>query len=375
MKKIILNLSILTGLMLISCERADLPQEQNASNDNSLTLRQRQSSMFSYIQSARINNDVNCENNILIFPSWNHYWETIDRLDQMVERECDAFDSNVPNNISEDRYNALADAVGFDENNTLRRFEEDLAFCSLRRKIERLETAWLNRQGDRDWDATTDPDNHFIGDPAERTLLSANAEVIIGDEKKGYVYYKFLDDKGNRIEVLNNDRDAISQVSQGKIPSNNPNVVVVNPGRVSAYNCASSVSQNVYEFSGIYRFKRTSEVTQATWFTPSKIISKTIGYKKINGVWKRARLLIAVGINGQNRNASGLAYINCIQERSIHLYKERKRRQVTVKTVNTANIPIIGVPRNFTFQDNKLFSYHKRGPLSVNKDFYDMANF
>jgi hypothetical protein len=74
MKKIILSLSFLAGLVLVSCESADQSQEQNANNDNSLMRRQRQSSMFNYIQSTRIESDVNCENNILIFPSWRHYW-------------------------------------------------------------------------------------------------------------------------------------------------------------------------------------------------------------------------------------------------------------------------------------------------------------
>ena len=82
MKRILLNFSILLGLVVVSCDNADLSQEQNAINDNSLT--QRQSSMFSYIESTQINNGVDCENNILIFPTWEKYWETIEVLDQMI---------------------------------------------------------------------------------------------------------------------------------------------------------------------------------------------------------------------------------------------------------------------------------------------------
>lgn len=70
MKRILLNFSILLGLVVVSCDNADLSQEQNAINDNSLT--QRQSSMFSYIESTQINNGVDCENNILIFPTWEN---------------------------------------------------------------------------------------------------------------------------------------------------------------------------------------------------------------------------------------------------------------------------------------------------------------
>jgi hypothetical protein len=386
MKKIILSLSFLAGLVLVSCESADQSQEQNANNDNSLMRRQRQSSMFNYIQSTRIESDVNCENNILIFPSWRHYWETIDRLDQMVDRDCEAFDSTVPNNISEDRYDILADAAGFDEDNVLRRFETDLAFCSLRSKIESLETAWLDRQGDREWDANSDPDNHFIDDQTERTLLSPNAEVIVGDERRGYVYYKFLDDEGSRIEVLNNDRDAISQVSRGRIPTGNPNVVVVRPEKESDSNkCKRKVTEYAYEISGANRLKRTSKVRPAfgticsnnscVSLVASRIVSKTNGYKKKkNGGWKRARLLIAAGINGQIPNVPGSAYIDCIEENNPRHFKEQRRRKVKVVVKSTTNIAPVGTPRryNFSLQDNKLFSYHKRGNLIVNKDYYDM---
>jgi hypothetical protein len=368
MKKIILSLSILVGLMAVSCERADLPQEQNANNDNSLMRRQRQSSMFNYIQSTRIDNGVNCENNILIFPSWDDYWKTVERLDEMVESDCKVFDSTVPNNISEERYNTLADAAGFDEDNVLRRFEEDLAFCSLRSKIESLERVWLSRQGDRGWDANADPDNHFIQDQAERALLSSNGEVIVNDGTRGYVYYKFLNDKGNRIEVINNDLKAISQVSQGKIPTENPNVIVVTPGTTRAsYGCRTTLYEGSYEFSGLYAIKRSSWVEHPHWFSPSKIISKTRGYKKINGVWRPSRLLITVGINGQSSNTSGTAYVNCNQERTLHLFKEKRRRLVSVKTAN----PLFSL-QYFGIRDNKLYSYHKRGNLIVNKDFYDM---
>lgn len=82
MKRILLNFSILLGFVVVSCDNADLSQEQTAKNDNSLM--QRQSSMFSYIESTQINNGVDCENNILIFPTWEKYWETIEVLDQMI---------------------------------------------------------------------------------------------------------------------------------------------------------------------------------------------------------------------------------------------------------------------------------------------------
>ena len=299
MKKTFLTFSILIGLLIVSCEKADLSQEQNANNDSSLM--QKQSSMFNYIKSTQINNGVECENNILIFPTWDKYWGTIDQLDVMIDSDCDAFDATVPNNVTDDQYDALADAVGFDEDNVLRKFEEDLEFCSLRRKIEGEEATWLDQQGDGQWDANADPDNHFIDDETERTLLSENAEVIIGDKKRGYTYYKFVDDEGNWIEVSNADLNVISQIaqqiSQGSIPTNNPNVTVVTPKRdeQSGYSCKDKVKEVKYEEIGGDRLKRISKVRPSfgtncnanpcTSVFPSKVKAKTKGYKRKNGRW------------------------------------------------------------------------------------------
>lgn len=243
MKKIILSIAILSGFLILSCDNNEILQDSNSITKNSDAL-QRQSSMIGDVESMYIEGLGNegCGNNILIFSTWDKYWATIEELDEMIESECDAFDATVPNNVTDDEYDALALAAGFDEDNALIKFEQDLDFCSLRSKINTLENAWLDLQGDGVWDANADPDNHFIDDETERTLLSYNAEVIIGDSKRGYVYYKFLNDTGDWIEVHNMDLEAIAQVSQGNIPVDNPNVVVVKP-QASGNSCKDKVKE------------------------------------------------------------------------------------------------------------------------------------
>ena len=101
---------------------------------------------------------------------------------------------------------------------------------------------------------------------------------------------------------------------------------------------------------------------------------KTKGYKKKNGKWKARRLWIAAGINGVIQLEHGLLYIDCASENKVHKFKEKRRRRVKVKTTTTTYIPIAGTPQRFNnaLQDDKIFSYHKKGNLIVNKDFYDM---
>ena len=383
MKRILLNFSILLGFVVVSCDNADLSQEQTAKNDNSLM--QRQSSMFSYIESTQINNGVDCENNILIFPTWEKYWETIEVLDQMIENDCNSFDATVPNSITDDQYDALADAAGFDEDNVLRKFEEDLAFCSLRRKIEILENDWLDQQGDGQWDINADPDNHFIDDETERTLLSQNVEVIIGDKKNGYVYYKFIDDEGSWIEVHNNDTQAISQVSQGIIPTNNSNVVVVKPKEENnSGTCKSKVKEVAYEVSGSDRLKRISKIRResgikfsstgnvSTSIFKSKIKAKTKGYRKKNGKWRCRRTWITAGLDVYDIYSTGNGFDTCNDAIEINKFKEKRRRRVKVKRKIDTFVGVLSDIHYFTVQNDKLFSFHKKGNLIINKDFYDM---
>ena len=383
MKRILLNFSILLGFVVVSCDNADLSQEQTAKNDNSLM--QRQSSMFSYIESTQINNGVDCKNNILIFPTWEKYWETIEVLDQMIENDCNSFDATVPNSITDDQYDALADAAGFDEDNVLRKFEEDLAFCSLRRKIEILENDWLDQQGDGQWDINADPDNHFIDDETERTLLSQNVEVIIGDKKNGYVYYKFIDDEGSWIEVHNNDTQAISQVSQGIIPTNNSNVVVVKPKEENnSGTCKSKVKEVAYEVSGGDRLKRISKIRResgikfsstgnvSTSIFKSKIKAKTKGYRKKNGKWRCRRTWITAGLDVYDIYSTGNGFDTCNDAIEINKFKEKRRRRVKVKRKIDTFVGVLSDIHYFTVQNDKLFSFHKKGNLIINKDFYDM---
>lgn len=383
MKKILLKSIILLGLVVISCDKGELSKEPK----NDITSFQKQSNLFNYIESTHIDNGGSeCANNILIFPTWDKYWETIDKLDQMIDNDCDAFDATVPNGISDDSYDALADAAGFDEDNVLRKFEQDLEFCSLRQKIETLENNWLDQQGDGVWDVNADPDNHFIDDETERALLSYDAEVIIGNKKDGFVYYKFLDDVGNYIEVHNGDSVAISQVSQGNIPTNNPNVVVQTPikDETSAGECKSKVKEVSYEYDleNGKRLKRISKIrrefganyTSQTAIFKSKIKAKTKGYRKKNGRWRARRTWITACIGGQVVGEPGLAYNACDKALDpIYKQKERRRRRVKVKTTISPFNGSLPQLQYLSVLPNSLFSLHKQGDvLIINKDFYGM---
>lgn len=190
---------------------------------------ERPSSLYDDIESTYINNGLNttCENNILIFPNWDTYYLTIDKLDDAIDNHCDAFEQSANPNLTDEEYEAYSESIGFDEDQPLRKFEEDLEFCSLWHKLYDNETFWLSQQTDDDWNIDEDPDSYFIDEETERVLLSTANEVMIGTRKDGYIIYKFFD--WGYIEIHNNDTVALAQINTtGIIPRNNSNVIVVN---------------------------------------------------------------------------------------------------------------------------------------------------
>lgn len=370
MKKTLLHLTILIGGLVVSCDTADLPQGKNANNDYPLI--QKKSTMFSYIESIAIHNATDCKYDILIFPSWNKLWETADELDKLIDYDCDLFDATVPSEISDDKYETLANEAGFDEDNILINFEKDLGFCSLRKKIDILESDWLQLQGDGEWDIKEDPDNHFIFDETERTLFSENAEVIIGESKATYIYYKLISDH-SWIEVHNWDLEAISQISNGTTPKNNPNVILKGFTDEKTYEkpspCKKHVKTAKYHTNGSDRIKTKSKVINNSAWGAKKISALTVGYKKKRGKWKRSRTTITAGITGAYGTNNCILYQDCSRQFEKYLVKERKRRRVKAKfsghRYEGASL-IIGI------QPQKAFSYHKQGSINLKMDYYEL---
>ena len=363
---------IVLATCMISCDTQDVFQEQKIQETPS-DISKVQSNIFDYISSTRLNNDSECKNDILIFPSWEKYFETIDRLDEMIEEDCDKFDASIPLNITDDEYDTLADAAGFDEDNILRKFEEDLLFCSLRTKIEKLENEWLDQQGDGAWNTSEDPDNHFIEDETERSLLSINSEVIIGESPEEYIYYKRLDDF-KWIEVHNWDIAAISQISEGYSVKLNQNVLYKDQSlKIIEKNseCKYYVRDFAYHENGSYRIKRKSKVLNDNPWGYKKTSSLTVGYKKKRGKWRRRRTWITAGVTSINGTGDATFYYKCQKPYNLSKIKEKRRRRVKAKIrgaryENDAGEQIMGI------QSQKVYGIHRQGGLHLTLDFYDM---
>ena len=378
MKKVILSLATFVCVIFISCEKDIIEPDAVVQKD---IANRTTESIISDIHGISINSGApsNCANNILVFPSWESYYQTIEQLDNMVEESIDAYDASIgADQLNDEQYDAQCEIDGFDENNVLIDFENEKAFCSLRKKIAAEEINWLDQQGDGEWNMNNDPDNHFIDDETERTLLNEQVQVAIRD-RKGIVIYQFNNDSGNYTAVYNLDMGALQQINAGTIPTNNPNVVnvIVRPPLPFQILCKDDVTRVKNHYVGDERLKQTSKIRREVLGlkADSKIKAKTKGYKKKrNGKWAGARRLISVGICGQTFNTPGIAYNQCLNVyNDINQPKERRKRTVKAKvTIPYHDGTLTQVLQYLTVRDNELYSHHKRGAVIVIDDFYDM---
>ncbi|STA51378.1 Uncharacterised protein [Chryseobacterium carnipullorum] len=169
-----------------------------------------ESSMIGGVKSVNFDNGIstNCDNNILIFPTLQAYGDAIIKLDQLIDDHNDAFDQQTIN-MTDEQADDYADTTGFDENEPLTKFEDELKFCSLRKEIETQEAQWLAQQTDGAWNISASPDDHFIDDETERALLSLGSEFIVGDCRTGYTLYKRYD--WGYVSFPLNDPSQVSQ--------------------------------------------------------------------------------------------------------------------------------------------------------------------
>jgi hypothetical protein len=409
MKKSLKVFIVSLVLTFISCEKTDLTQAETTTTLSKAPTPP-PSVGYTDVKSLYINNGItsngNCTRNILVFPSWDRYNQVMDYLDQQTEIYCDAFDALQPTPQTDDQYDAACLAANFDEDKKLLQFENSFTFCSLRKKLNIQEDAWLDLQGDGDWDLTSDPDNHFIDDYTERSMLNEGVEVIIGptDAKKtGYILYKFTGEgeyytialtttsATNNTIVNTGAITALQQINNGTyVAGSNPNVIFYNKESIQA-NCGDEVvySDDYTNGSNISRFIAKSVMKNSlgtncptngnpcTNIFPSKIKAITRGFHKKNGKWRKRRTWIVAEICGSTMGSDANPLIDCVNPKTEYKIKNKKRRRVKVKVKNTNYIPPVGAPLRSDFtvtETNNVYSRHSQGDFVIMHNYKNLAN-
>lgn len=280
--------------IITSCSEDILENQDNATESHFRVM-----SKNNNIISTHINNGTtsNCSSNILIFENFELVNETLELLRNNYKNHDNRFVQSY-SNLNNDELFEKELELNHNPYETFEEFENSLNFCSLRQELFSETRKWLNNQKTLEGvDFMENPDNHFVFDLTERTILNEQNEIIIGDtlyklDEKGY--YKFSIEEENylmNVVKLNNGEN---------IP-----LSYYSPYTFSDVGIPCMVQHNHTRYQQVtpkIKIKMNSQ-THYNFFQGRTITSKTTAYKyrPFTG-WDTYRTNIAAGYRGEISN-------------------------------------------------------------------------
>ena len=168
-----LSIVILLGLVVSCTKNIDAPPLVEVPKDSNPIMYSVKSN--SCLKSL---NGVSFDGNMLVFQSGSQFTDVMQCLSDQVDTYGSDFDSQT-NSMTDDQANDYAQSTGFDEDQPLINFENNLGFYSLRAKLSAATDQWLNNPV---LDEANNPDNHVIIDDVLRALLSPGGKVNVAGQ-------------------------------------------------------------------------------------------------------------------------------------------------------------------------------------------------
>ena len=295
--------------------------------------------MYSNIQNlniASLRGGSGCEE-ILAFETMEDFKHTMNELERQCEAYDDGFVAHFDNLDEEELYNKEQE-LNYSEFKPNTDFENYFQFASSNADYLVAEAQYLE-QGDLN--EADDPENHFIGEPEERSLLNSCNEVVINDTiykltENGY--FEISDGDFGKLALL----DAFGE----DLPENVRFVGGENSSSMRSVYCATVWGDSDYK-------SNSSETRKIRWWLKKSdqpwggyLTAKTRNIKKRNnGKWRIYRTKAKAGVSGQ------YSHPYCSPEYNVPTNgpKEKKRRTVKQK---------VWVPKSYTINSGKLHGYH-----------------
>ncbi|MGB5981388.1 MAG: hypothetical protein WBG46_04520 [Nonlabens sp.] len=313
-----------------------------------------------------------CDNNMMYFPSWESFAQTLESLEEQADTHDDDF-LNTYGHLDEDALNDIEDNIGHHPDQPLIDFENLHSFCSLRQYEEAAEDAWLDASDQPGWSMDDWVENDFLTDPVEQTLYNPQNEVMICK-----MIYKEMNggwlvidpthpDATNALSAANEGntfQEVVAQYGgskeeQGAVAENFP----TNPNSCF-YKSKSNEKlwlDNTYAMRKANQFRdRTFDFTDSG--TTKVFKAYTRNYKKKRGKLRRHRISSSARIYGdiykKNIDASGID--NCLfedDENEPGPYRKRRRSKAKLR------IPYPSASEELGTLQDKLFSEHRQRPF------------
>lgn len=370
-KKITLGLvgATILSFGLYACSNDDVTQETEQNPQTQVVGK----SLETAVSSMRIDNGLTSlsENNILVFESKETLEEVFNQIIQEYDQYNENLDKQIPEDLVDDELEDFIVKNNLDEDYTLNDFEKNLGFKSLRKVINEAEAIWLDNQGEV-MNIDTDPDNHFIISDFERTLLNEGSELIIKNNEKEPIIFKYFE--WGHIEISDLNTDLLKEINTGNI--RNPETLEAlaqsksflevfrknKDGNIIS-SCRKSGKKVDYHYFNGKQIKSFTSQNQGIF--DRTLVAKTKGYQWKKGKWKNKKIWIHAGISGLNRGDWKISN-NCGADfPGSAVWKDKKRYKLEYRLPNNPYLTDI------TVKNNGVYSYHSEGGTSFFVDFYD----
>jgi hypothetical protein len=283
MKKILIL--VLATILISGCKKHQPTQISSEQNHENIYARSGSITVF---------------HDMLSFPSMEVFQETAAELDNSIAEANEAFLEMYPN-LPSNVIDSIADSIGFNEDQPLINFENSYSYTSLRQSIAEAEEAWLETDGEN---LELDPDNHFVVDETERTLLNHKAEVMID----GIIYIML---ETGWVEIYNQDLTIVEQIENSTIdiyadPTpldlekwRNVNFAKTTQG--STTECDAKANIRDIQYKPNNENDKRIKCILSVWNNPwdHRAVAKVKSYKKKNGKWKKYNEGIWVRVVGE----------------------------------------------------------------------------
>jgi len=289
---------------------------------------------------------VDCENNMMHFPSWDAFDLAVETLEDQVDNHEDSF--VIPNDhLSEDALNDLEESSGFISDQPLIDYENSHEFCSLRAIEAALEDAWLDSSDQPGWSFDDYQENAINVDPYEQTLFNPFNEIMICND-----IYKFIETGVLIIDSTHPDAVAALTASNNGISpeelaityggnSEDPGALQYNEDLISG-NCILKTRKSIgIDLAAKYKLRAIHQLDNKTINGPSlnkakkyKAFTKNYHRKTNNSKWKKRRIKSSAGFDGRRHDVNDPILCGMLIDTDVTgRYKKRRRSSGKIKVV------------------------------------------
>ncbi len=234
---------------------------------------------FNNVYDKNLTTGVTKENGMLKFNNIQHVRNTLSILDSLYRANEDVLLNSYPNKTGQELMK-IEDSIAFKEFQTYERFENDLAFNSLRKKIQNDMANYENT----DLNLNNDPEDHYVFEYSVQAILNEHCEVKIGNSIYKFYekfYIEIIDGDLNTLYAIRNNTNLIYSLNNVRVEGNE------NQFNNKSLYCEGHIARHGNYTTGGRRIKWRIAICTYPW--NRYVIAESTNYIIFNNHWKKYR--------------------------------------------------------------------------------------